>query len=74
MSESQRPALFWRCGLVALRPEMILAYVSHSYNTTSRSTSAKAGGFFFATLAANNESDLPQVAGESQAVNLAFSN
>jgi hypothetical protein len=50
---------------------MILAYVSHSYNTTSRSTSA--GGFFFATLAANNESDLPQVASESQAVNLASS-
>ena len=32
---------------------MILAYVSYSYNNTSRSTSAKAGGFSFATPAAN---------------------
>jgi hypothetical protein len=33
---------------------MILAYVTHSYKANlSRSTCAKAGGFFFATLAAN---------------------
>jgi hypothetical protein len=32
---------------------VILSYRAYSFSVLSRSTSAKAGGFFFATLAAN---------------------
>jgi hypothetical protein len=41
---------------------MILAYVSHSYNQTRRSTSAKASGFSFATQAADVHDDCESAA------------